>query len=302
MENWNKGIIALRSEEVSEVDEPQESEGSTRIPPTEYLGTSAKDTVPKSTSGMTTEMTTEMTSGITTTMEDVKDCDDSSIVDATHVLHNMILQEELREKIARRSHQCTTSLADLKLETQPADVFQRMWTLVDEANPIWRNYRALVNLHTTGVGQGRRQASACGNCMTIFHPKFPDSFHLHQKSKSFKTAIDKRVVNSNREAVVAADGDKEMELHESTAYKALTGLAKEAKAYKKETDMNGIPREYIKMVRFVKGIRMAASGGAKYPEVELCERCEVEDDIQEAANQKYKVKALGDGIMQLISR
>lgn len=136
--------------------------------------------------------------------------------------------------------------------------------------------------------------------MTIFYPQFPDDFHLHRKSAGFKTAIDGRVTSSNLEVVLAADDD-EKELRESTSYKALIALAKEAKAYKKEVDADGVLREYIKMVRFVKGVRMAA-GGVKYPKVELCERCEVEGDIQEAAKQKYKVKGLADGIIQLILR
>ena len=137
--------------------------------------------------------------------------------------------------------------------------------------------------------------------MTIFYPQFPDDFHLHRKSEGFKTAIDGRVTDSNLEAVLAADSDDEEKLREGTAYKALIALAKEAKAYKKVADADGVLREYIKMVRFIKGVRMVA-GGVKYPQVELCERCEVEGDIQEAAKQKYKVKALADGIIQLILR
>ena len=136
--------------------------------------------------------------------------------------------------------------------------------------------------------------------MTIFYPQFPDDFHLHRKSVGFKTTIDGRVISSNLKAVVAADDD-EKELREGTTYKALIALAKEAKAYKKEADADGVTREYIKMVRFSKGVRMVA-GGVKYPQVELCEMCEVEGDIQEAAKQKYKVKALADGIIQLILR
>lgn len=240
------------------------------------------------------------TAAMTVMVEDAKELNESSVADATHMVHDLILQEEIRTANAKRSHQTTTDLADLQLETQPADVFQRMWTLVDEDNPIWRKYRVLVCKHTTGFGKARRQASACGACMTIFYPQFPDDFHLHRKSQGFKTAIDGRVTDSNREAVVEAEGD-ENELREGTAYKALIALAKEAKAYKKEADADGVLREYIKMVRFVKGVRMAA-GGAKYMHVEICERCEVEGDIQEAAKQKYKVKGLADGIIQLILR
>lgn len=240
------------------------------------------------------------TAAMTDTMNDTKEFDESSVADATHIVHDLILQEEICMANAKRSHQTTTDLADLQLESQPADVFQRMWTLVDEDNPIWRKYRALIVKHTTGFGKGRRQASACGACMTIFYPQFPDDFHLHRKSAGFKTAIDGRVTSSNLEVVLAADDD-EKELRESTSYKALIALAKEAKAYKKEVDADGVLREYIKMVRFVKGVRMAA-GGVKYPKVELCERCEVEGDIQEAAKQKYKVKGLADGIIQLILR
>lgn len=240
------------------------------------------------------------TAAMTNTMDDAKEFDDPSVFDATHVVHDLILQEEIRAANTKRSHQTTTDLADLQLETQPADVFQRMWTPVDEDNPIWRKYRALIGKHTTGFGKGRRQASACGACMTIFYPQFPDDFHLHRKSVGFKTAIDGRVISSNLEAALAADDD-EKEFREGTAYKALIALAKEAKAYKKEADADGVLREYIKMVRFIKGVRMV-TGGVKYPQVELCERCEVEGDIQEAAKQKYKVKALADGIIQLILR
>lgn len=241
------------------------------------------------------------TATMTVMKEDVKDLDEPSVADATHVVHDLILREEIREATARRSHQCTTDLADLQLETQPADVFQRMWTLVDAGNPIWKKYRVLINKHTTGFGKGRRQASACGNCMTIFYPEFPDDVHQHRKSEGFKTAIDGRVTSSNLEVALAADDDEEKQFRESTTYKALVALAKEAKAYKKETDADGVLREYIKMVRFVKGVRMVA-GGTKYQQVEVCERCEVEGSIQEAVKQKYKVKALADGIIQLILR
>jgi uncharacterized OB-fold protein len=230
----------------------------------------------------------------------VKDLGEPSVVDANRMVCDMTLREMIRETIARRANECSTNLEDMHLETQPADVFQRMWTLVDKGNPIWNKYCNLINKHTTSSGRGRRQASACANCMTIFYPHFPDEFHLHRKSKGFKKAIDQRAVNSNTLAFVMVFG-KETQFREGTAYKALISLAKEAHAYKSQLEPDGVTREYIKMVRFVKGVRRVA-GGVKYPSVELCERCEVEGDIQEVAYRKYKVKALADEISQLIWR
>lgn len=234
-----------------------------------------------------------------TIMEDVNEFYESSVVDATHVVHAMILQEEIQKAITERSNKCTRDLEDLKLADQPADVFKRMWTPVDENNPIWIAYRALINTHRTGSGKTRRQSSACGKCMTIFYPHFPDDFHLHHKSEGFKTAINERVVKSNIKGALAADDEEKF--CEGTTYKALIALAKEANAYRKETDIDGVQREYIKMVRFIEGVRIV-EGGVKYQKTELCERCEVEGDIHEAAKQKYKVKDLADGIIKLILR
>jgi uncharacterized OB-fold protein len=232
--------------------------------------------------------------------EYVKDLEEPSVVDANRMVCDMILRKKIQEATARVADQCSTKLKDMQLETQPADVFQRMWTLVGNNNPIWKVYCALINNHTRSSGKGNRQASACENCMTIFYPYFPDDFHLHRKSEGFKKAINARVVKSNTLAV-SMTSDKEKQLRKGTAYKALIPLAKEANAYKSQLDSDGFTREYIKMVRFVKGVRMVA-GGVKYPRVDLCEMCEVEGDIQRAAEQNYNVKVLADGISQLIWR
>jgi hypothetical protein len=225
--------------------------------------------------------------------ESAESCDDLE-ADATHLVHQLILQEKARQANMQRADQSTTDLSDMRLEHQPANVFERMWTPVCEDNPIWRRYRQLFNEMRRSRTAKHQQLAACASCMTIFTPFFPAGFHLHRLSKGFKTAADERRFSACVEAVVEADEDAGF--YESPTYKALVALAKEAKAYKKDGG-----DEYIKLLRVVQGVR-SHRGKGKYDRLEICENCEVESDLQEAAKKRFKVQTLARGILELVFR
>lgn len=226
--------------------------------------------------------------------EESAECCDDLEADATHLVHQLILQEKARQANMQRADQSTTDLSDMRLEHQPANVFERMWTPVCEDNPIWRRYRQLFNEMRRSRTAKHQQLAACASCMTIFTPFFPADFHLHRLSKGFKTAADERRFSACVEAVVEADEDAGF--YESPTYKALVELAKEAKAYKKDGG-----DEYIKLLRVVQGVR-SHRGKGKYDRLEICENFEVESDLQEVAKKRFKVQTLAGGILELIFR
>jgi hypothetical protein len=211
---------------------------------------------------------------------------------ATHLVHKLVLDDKIREANMKRADEFTTDLADLQIDKQPMDVFQRMWTLVSLDNPIWNYYRRLLRDLKEKRSKCHRELAACSRCMTIFFPFFPDDHHLHKSSKTFKTAVDDRRVNTCLNTMVEAP--KERVIYESSTYQALVSLAKEAKAYKK--DSTG---EYIKLVRFANGTRNHRGKG-NYEQLEMCENCDVEFDLKEEARKRFKVQNLGAGILNLI--
>ena len=225
--------------------------------------------------------------------ESAESCDDLE-ADATHLVHQLILQEKVRQANIHTADQSTIDLSDMRLEYQPANVFERMWTPVCEDNPIWRRYRQLFNEMRRSRTAKHQQLAACAACMTIFTPFFPADFHLHRLSKGFKTAADERRFSACVEAVVEADEDAGF--YESPTYKALVALAKEANAYKKDGG-----DEYIKLLRVVQGVR-SHRGKGKYDRLEICENCEVESDLQESAKKRFKVQTLARGILELVFR
>ena len=89
--------------------------------------------------------------------------------------------------------------------------------------------------------------------------------------------------------------ESEREMKESFQYKALTALAKEADAYKKE---NGT--EYIKLLRIVHGFR-PHRGQAYFKDSEICENAPFEALPAEVSAVKLKIAALGFDIHRLIT-
>lgn len=161
---------------------------------------------------------------------------------------------------------------------QRSNVFERMWVLVSEKNPIW-NACCLVFTDLRDEAQkSHRQIAACKNCATIFSPFFPDEYHMHQMSVGFKSCLDPR----------SAEGDRE-----SLLQRALIGLAQEAKAYKKDGD-----DEYIKIIRMVKGVR-GHRVTVKYDRLELCENHDVEC-CESLSMKTFKSHNLAVGVLKLV--
>lgn len=208
------------------------------------------------------------------------------------VIEQLVLDEKMRDANKDRADDITSDLADMKLEHQPMDVFQRMWTPVSIDNPIWKQYRNLLRDLKEKRAKGHRELAACSQCLTIFFPSFPADHHIHQRSKGFGTAIDERRVESCLKAMVEAS--EENEFHQTVSYKALVGLAKEAKAYMKNST-----GEYIKLIRLATGTR-SHRGKGKYSHTELCENCNVESDAVGECRKRYKLQNLAAGILKLI--
>jgi hypothetical protein len=217
---------------------------------------------------------------------------ESQIDDVTQLVYQLVLDDKIREANMKRADEVTINLVDLRLDKQPMNVFQRMWTPVSLENPIWRHYRHLFRDLKQKREKGHQELAACSRCMTVFFPFFPDYHHLHKRSKMFSTAVDDRRVNSCLKAMVEAPDDRG--IYESSTYQALVGLAKEAKAYKK--DSTG---EYIKLILLANATR-SHRGKGKYEHAELCENCEVEFDLKEEARKRFKVQNLAAGILELI--
>ena len=217
-----------------------------------------------------------------------------SETDALNIVHELILRERDRQANLSKANKITTELADMKLDSQPANVFERMWTPVSQENPIVKEYhKRIVRLRLQGQLK-HRQLSACASCMTVFFPFFPADFHLHKLSVSFQTAIHEKIVAARRNAVMEVP--EEQAFSESFTTHALVRLAKEAKAHMQK---DGV--EYIKLLRFVKGVR-SHRGKGKYERLELCENCEVESGLQEEARRRFKLESLTEGILELIFR
>lgn len=217
---------------------------------------------------------------------------ESQANDATHLVHQLVLDDKIREANMKRADGATSDLADLRVDSQPMDVFQRMWTPVSLDNPIWRYYCNLLRDLKEKRAKGHRGLAACSRCMTVFFPFFPNDHHLHKRSETFGTAVDDRRVNTCLNAMV--ETPKERVIYESSTYQALVGLAKEAKAYKK--DSTG---EYIKLIRLANGTR-SRHGKGNYEQLEMCENCDVEFDLKEEARKRFKVQNLAAGILELI--
>ena len=206
----------------------------------------------------------------------------------------MVLEENANLAIRAKANQITESLSDMNNHHQPPNVFDRMWTPVTKENPIWKMYKDLLDELKYWCKEKKQMLSACKNCMTIFTPFFPSDYNLHVPSNEFKTSVDRRRIKSCLDTWW--DAPKDEAFYETFQYKALIGLSKEAKAYKKEDDI-----EYIKLLRVVKGHR-AHDGQKSFEHFEMCENCEVENDLEEVARKKFKTEGLAFGILKIIYR
>lgn len=218
---------------------------------------------------------------------------DSQMVDATYLLQELLEEDKLRRRMAKKSNEVTVNMDDAEDGDLLPDVHQRRWTLVSSKNPIWRFYCTRLRIWLGRRQKDHLELGACSHCLTIFYPGFPHDFHMHERSASFATAVDQRRVNTVDRA--AEEAAKENLRLEAAIHKALVGLAKEAGAHKY------IKRgECIKLVRFASGKRLHR-GKSKYERMELCENCQVDVDIRGEAQKKYRVAGLADGIIQLIN-
>ena len=63
---------------------------------------------------------------------------------------------------------------------QRADVFERMWILVSEDNPLWVDCCSTFMKIRKEANDSHRQIAACKNCATVFVPFFPEDHHMHE--------------------------------------------------------------------------------------------------------------------------
>lgn len=208
----------------------------------------------------------------------------------------MILQENKVRETNLNPRLSTIEISAMKLEEQHPDVFQRQWTPIDETNPIWRAYCAMLRGSKESAQKGKRTIAACCNCMTLFMPSFPeDDYHLHKVSTSFKTATNRKTIRFCDQKYLSK-AESERRIEESFQYKALTALAKEAGAYKKEYGV-----EYIKLLRVVHGVR-SHRGQTCFKLSEVCENADYEEPPAEVSAEKLKVELLASDIVKLINQ
>ena len=208
----------------------------------------------------------------------------------------MILTEKRKKHTQPDPRTSTMEMSAMDIENQPPDVFQRQWTPVDEENPIWKAYSAMLRGSKESCETEKKSLSACSNCLTLFLPMFPeDDFHLHELSVSFRTAINKKTIRYCDQRLLKLD-ESQGKLEETFQYKALVGLAKEAGAYKKEQGV-----EFIKLIRVVHGAR-PHRGRAVFKRTEVCENANVEEPVEEVSDHKFKVAELATDVEKLITQ
>ena len=208
----------------------------------------------------------------------------------------MILNENRKQQAAPDPNQWTISTSDMKMEDQPPDVFQRQWTPVQEDNPVWRAYSAMLRGSKESSQNSKRPLSACKNCFTLFLPTFPeDDFHLHKPSVNFRTAIHKKAIRyCDERCLNEADSSKKLE--KSFQYRALIGLAQEAGAFKREQGV-----DYIKLIRVVRGVRHHRERPSFEP-TEVCENADVEQPVAEVSEEKLMIEQLAMEILDIINQ
>ena len=208
----------------------------------------------------------------------------------------MILNENRKQHAAPDPNQWTISTSDMKMEDQPPDVFQRQWTPVQEDNPVWKAYSAMLRGSKESSQKSKRPLLACKNCFTLFLPTFPDEdFHLHQLSVQFRTAIHKKTIrHCDKRSLSEVDSSKKLE--KSFQFKALIGLAQEAGALKREQGV-----DYIKLLRVVRGVRHHR-GRPSFEPTEVCENAQVEEPVMEVSEQRLRIEQLATEILAIINQ
>lgn len=197
---------------------------------------------------------------------------------AASVIDELTRLDKERDNALLKAEDVAMSFTEGNPCIQRADVFERLWVLVSENNPVWKACCAIFLKLKEKAKKNHRQFSACKNCATIFFPFFPAEYHMHQDSAQFKSCVDSRTVGKD---------------NESMFQRALVGLAQEANAYKREGD-----REYIKLIRMVKGVR-GHRDVVKYDRFELCENSSAEGF--ESTSQRILASCnLAAGVLKLI--
>lgn len=193
------------------------------------------------------------------------------------VVNELVRMENEKDDALLRADNVAETIFEGNPYTQRANVYERMWVLVSEENPVWKVCCSVFSEFRKEAKEAHRQLAACKNCASIFFPFFPDEYHMHQISAKFKSCLDPRT----------SEGDCE-----SLPQRALVGLAQEAKAYKKEGD-----EEFIKLPRMVKGTR-GHRAVVKYGRFELCENNNV--SCESNSKKTFQARNLAVGVLELV--
>lgn len=199
--------------------------------------------------------------------------------ESASVFNEILRLENEKDLVMLRAEKVAWDHADGDPYKQPANVHERMWVFVSEYSPIWLAYCGIFwELLATSVNK-HQQFAACKCCATIFFPFFPDDYHMHQRSASFKRCISPRT---------DADWD-------AITQRALVDLAKDANAYKKEGG-----DEYIKLIRIVKGSR-GHRDNVRYGRYEFCENRDVDvEHCESVSEKKFYSRNLAVGVLKLV--
>jgi hypothetical protein len=212
---------------------------------------------------------------------------------ATSLIRQEVFSQKEQRECQAKTIKFTTSLADLKLEDQSLDVFERMWTPISDNNPVFRAYRALLKNLKEKSESTNKQLSACQKCFTVFRLKFPVAdHHLHIPSSAFKTAVNSKVVDRTNEEISGLSNEEST--RQCFQKNALVALAIEAGAYKME---NGV--EYIKMLRVSEGKRHR-DGHVEYDRREICGNSDITEAHEEVANTKFRIAGFAKGLLAVI--
>jgi hypothetical protein len=197
---------------------------------------------------------------------------------AASVINELTMLEVERNQAMLRAEEVAVSFSEGNPFVQRADVSERMWVLVSDSNPAWKACCSIFLALKRRARALHRQLSACKNCATVFTPFFPDDYHMHQSSDTFKHCVDSRLMHKDSA---------------SLAQKALVSLARESNSYKKEGE-----EEYIKLIRIARGTRVS-KGGVKYSRFELCENSRVES-CESASQVTFMSRNLAVGVLELV--
>lgn len=204
--------------------------------------------------------------------------DFGTIPEESSVIYELTRLEREKDAALVRAGQVAWDHVDGNPFKQSRSVFERMWVLVSEDNPVWKVCCSIFLEFLEEAKKNHQQVSACMNCATVFLPFFPDDYHMHKRSAEFKTCVGPRSARVDWKII---------------SQKALVDLAKEAQAYKKEGG-----DEYVKLIRIVKGVR-GHRANVKYDRIELCENSSVEY-CETTSEKKFNVRNLAVGMLKIV--